>query len=97
MLEEAYGDEMNDPNKFLWFNRFFEGNEQVKDESRSGAPSSVRNEENLEEVRMQVLQDQQFHVSSLQLFNSLATLAFALPQHFPHFSHCLVPQIWIHP
>ena len=57
MLEEAYGDEMNDPNKFLWFNRFFEGNEQVKDESRSGAPSSVRNEENVEEVRMQMLQD----------------------------------------
>ena len=58
MLQEAYGNErMIQTSFYKWFNRFFEGDEQVKDESRSGAPSSVRNEENVEEVRMQVLQD----------------------------------------
>ena len=58
MLQEDYGDEiMSQPSFYRWFNRVFEGNELVKDEPRSRAPSSARNEENVEEVRMQGLQD----------------------------------------
>ena len=42
---------------YLWFNRFSEGNEQVEDEIRSGAPKSKHKEENIGEVQRLVMQD----------------------------------------
>ena len=35
---------------YLWINRFSEGNEQVEDEPRSGAPKHAHKEENIQEV-----------------------------------------------
>ena len=45
LLQGAYGDEqMSLASFYRRFNRFSETNEQVEDETRSGAPKSVRTE-----------------------------------------------------
>ena len=63
MLKEAYGDEqMRKASFYWWFNRFSDGNEQVEDEPRSGAPNSARKEENIEEVRRLVMQNRRITV-----------------------------------
>ncbi|XP_045118427.1 protein GVQW3-like [Portunus trituberculatus] len=63
LLKEAYGDErMSQASFYRWFNRFSEGNEQVEDEPRSGAPKSARKEENIEEVQRLVMQDRRISV-----------------------------------
>ena len=59
LLKEAYGDErMSQASFYRWFNRFSEGNEQVKDKPRSGALKIAHKEENIEEVQRLVMQDQ---------------------------------------
>lgn len=63
MLKEAYGDEqMSQATFYRWFKRFSEGNEEVEDEPRSGAPKSARKEENIEEVQRLVMQDRRMSV-----------------------------------
>ena len=63
MLKDAYGDEQTSKATFYrWFNRFSEGNEQVEDEPRSGAPKNARKEENIQEVEKLVLKDCQSSV-----------------------------------
>ncbi|XP_068235595.1 protein GVQW3-like [Palaemon carinicauda] len=63
MLKEAYGDEqMSQASFYRWFNRFSEGNEQVEDEPRSGAPNCARKEENINEVLRLVMQDRRITV-----------------------------------
>ena len=47
---------------YRWFNRFSEGNEQVEDEPRSGAPKNARKEENIQEVEKLVLKDRRSSV-----------------------------------
>ena len=43
ILKEANGDEqMSKASFYRWFNRFFDGNEQVEDEPKSGAASGHR-------------------------------------------------------
>ena len=47
-LKEAYGDvQMSQATFYRWFKRLSEGNEEVEDEPRSGAPKSARKEENM--------------------------------------------------
>ena len=53
---------MSQANFYRWFNRFFEGNELVKDEPRSGAPKSALKEENIQEVQRLVVQDRRMSV-----------------------------------
>ncbi|XP_064111478.1 protein GVQW3-like [Macrobrachium nipponense] len=66
MLKEAYGDEqMSQASFYHWFNRFSDGNEQVEDEPRSGAPKSARKGVNIEEVQRLVMQDCQISVRML--------------------------------
>ncbi|XP_066963193.1 histone-lysine N-methyltransferase SETMAR-like [Macrobrachium rosenbergii] len=66
MLKEAYGDEqMSQVSFYQWFNRFSDGNEQVEDEPRSGAPKSACKEENIEEVQRLVMQDRRISVRML--------------------------------
>ncbi|XP_068224425.1 protein GVQW3-like [Palaemon carinicauda] len=60
---EAYGDEQLSQASFhWWFNRFSEGNEQVEDEPRSGAPKSAHKEENIEKMQRLLLQDHRIYV-----------------------------------
>ena len=66
MLQEAYVDEqMSQASFYLWLNRFSEGNEQVEDEIRSGAPKTARTEENIEEVQRLVMQDRWISVEMI--------------------------------
>ena len=52
MLEEVHRDkQMTQQSFYWWFNKFFEGNEQVENEPRSRAPKSGRKEENIEGVQ----------------------------------------------
>ena len=63
MLKEAYGDEqMSQASFYRWFNRFSDGNEQVENERRSGAPQTARKKKNIQEVEKVVMQDCQLSV-----------------------------------
>jgi hypothetical protein len=47
MLTEAYGtDAMKKPSVFEWHKRFKEGQEDVKDDERTGRPKTHRTDEN---------------------------------------------------
>ncbi|XP_076058511.1 protein GVQW3-like [Oratosquilla oratoria] len=62
MLREAYEDEqMSQTSFYRWFNRFSEGNEQVEDELRPGAPKCACKEENIAEVQ-RLVQDRRISV-----------------------------------
>ena len=47
---------------YRWFNSYSEGNEQVEDEPRSGAPKNARKEENIQKVEKLVLRDRRSSV-----------------------------------
>ena len=58
LINKAYGSAaMSRANVYRWYARFRDGREDVKDDARSGLPSSARVEENVESVRRQVTED----------------------------------------
>ena len=55
LLQEVYGDNtMSRIRLFEWHRRFKEGREEVKDDHRSGRPSTSRTDENVERVIQKV-------------------------------------------
>ena len=49
---KAYGSAvMSRANVYRWYARFRDGREDVKDDARSGRPSTTRTDENVESVR----------------------------------------------
>ena len=59
MIQQAFGDEALSQTEIKeWFNCFKSGRMSVESETRSGRPSTIRNEEVIEKVRQIVLEDQ---------------------------------------
>ncbi|KAG5337990.1 MOS1T transposase, partial [Acromyrmex heyeri] len=57
-LKQVYGDNsLKEPTVNKWLKRFREGREDVKDDQRSGRPSTSTSEENVERIRGCVLND----------------------------------------
>jgi len=55
LLKKVYGDDtMSRTRLFYWHRRFKERREEVKDDHRSGRPSTSRTEENIQQVRKYV-------------------------------------------
>jgi hypothetical protein len=62
-LKRAYGDEvLSIAQVFRWHKAFKEGRENVEDEHRSGRPSTVKSDENVERVRSLVATDRRLTV-----------------------------------
>lgn len=62
-LQEVYGDNsLKEPTVNKWLKRFREGREDVKDDQRSGRPSTSSSEENVERIRGCVLKDRRLTV-----------------------------------
>jgi len=62
-LQQAYGDAaLSRAQVFKWFKAFSEGRESVEDESRSGRPSTSRNDENVVRIRDLVRSDRRLTV-----------------------------------
>jgi hypothetical protein len=62
-LKRAYGDEVSSKAQvFRWRKSFKEGRENVEDEHRSGRPSTVKSDENVERVRSLVAADRRLTV-----------------------------------
>ncbi|RLU25678.1 hypothetical protein DMN91_001835 [Ooceraea biroi] len=62
-LQQAYGDAaLSRAQVFKWFKVFSEGRESVEDESRSGKPSTSRNDENVKRIRDLVRSDRRLTV-----------------------------------
>ena len=62
-LQEAYGEEcLSRAQTFRWFKDFSEGRTSVDDVSRSGRPSTSRNDENVERVRDLIRSDRRLTV-----------------------------------
>ena len=63
LLQEVYGDDiMSRTRLFEWHRRFKEGREEVKDNHRSGRPSTSRTDENVEHVRQKARSDRRLTV-----------------------------------
>ena len=63
LLQDVYGDDaMSRTRVFEWHRRFKEGRDDVKDDPRSGIPSTSTTEENVEIVRQKVLGDRRLTV-----------------------------------
>ena len=63
LLQEVYGDDtMSKTRLFEWHSRFKEGREEVKDDHRSGKPSTSSTDENVERVRQKVRSDRRLTV-----------------------------------
>ena len=66
VLQEVYGDDtMSRTRLFEWHRRFEEGREEVKDDHRSGRPSTSRTDENFERVRQKVRSDRRLTVKMI--------------------------------
>jgi len=51
LINKAYGSAaMSCANVYLWYARFRDGREDVKDDARNGCPSTARTDENVESV-----------------------------------------------
>jgi len=51
LINKAYGSAaMSRANVYRWYARFQDGRENVKDDARSGRPSTARTDENVESV-----------------------------------------------
>ncbi|XP_026829836.1 protein GVQW3-like [Ooceraea biroi] len=62
-LQQAYSDAaLSRAQVFKWFKAFSEGRESVEDESRSGRPSTSRNDENVKRIRDLVRSDRRLTV-----------------------------------
>jgi len=58
LINKAYGNAaMFRANVYRWYARFQDGREDVKDDARSGRPSTARTDENLESVRHLLTED----------------------------------------
>lgn len=69
-LQQAYGDAaLSRDQVFKWFKAFSEGRELVEDESRSGRPSTSRNDENVERIRDLVRSDRRLTVRLIAELN----------------------------
>src|SRR5215475_9686622 len=63
MLQQVYGeDALNERTVFKWVQRFREGREDPKDDSRSGRPSTSSGKENIDRVHSIVLSDRRLTV-----------------------------------
>jgi hypothetical protein len=66
LLRDAYGDEaLSRARVFAWHRRFVSGRVSVEDDTRSGQPSSSRNEDNVVHIRVMVQDDRTVIVSTL--------------------------------
>lgn len=62
-LKQAYGDgALSKVQVFKWFKTFSNGRESVKGESRSGRPSTSRNDENVKRIETLVRSDRRLTV-----------------------------------
>jgi len=66
LLHDAYGDEaLPRARVFEWHRRFVSGRVSVEDDTRSGRPSSSRNEDNVVRIRDMVREDRTVRVRML--------------------------------
>ena len=62
-LKQAYGEHaLSRSQVFKWYKAFSEGRESVKDEPRSGRPSTSKMDNNVEKVQALVLSDRRLTV-----------------------------------
>ena len=58
LINKAYGSTaMSRANVYWWYARFRDGREDVKDDARSGRPSTARTDKNVESVRRLLTED----------------------------------------
>jgi len=66
LLRDAYGDEaLSRARVFEWHRRFVLGRVSVEDDTRSGRPSSLRNEDNVVRIRDMIMKDRTVTVRML--------------------------------
>lgn len=62
-LQQAYGDAaLSRAQVFRWFKEFSEGRESIEDDLRSGRPTTAKNDENVERIRLLVRSDRRLTV-----------------------------------
>jgi len=63
-LQQAYGDAvLSRAQVFKWFKTFSESRESVEDEFRSGRPSTLKNDKNVERIRDLMRSDRRLRLS----------------------------------
>jgi transposase len=68
LLQKAYGsDSLSRSMTFVWFKRFREGRESLKDDERSGRPTTSRNEQTIGKVQQLVMQDRHITLRMLSV------------------------------
>jgi len=66
MLQEAFKEQaLSRARVFEWFSRFKKGDLSIEDESRSGRPSSSRNDENIAKIREKLNEDRHYTIDEL--------------------------------
>jgi len=88
-LQQIYGDAaLSRAQVFKWFKTFSEGWESVEDESRSGRPSTSRNDENVERIRDLVRSDRRLTVRLIADEIKAAVTAQLKVIQVSEFQHC---------
>lgn len=66
MLQKCYGDNtLSKTTTNEWYLRFERGRDEIKDDHRSGRPSTSRNEENIEKVRSMLTENKKLTITEL--------------------------------
>ena len=66
LINKAYGSAaMSHGNVYRWYARFRDGREDVKDDARSGRPSTTRTDKNVESVRRLLTEDRRTTVQMI--------------------------------
>ena len=62
LISKAYGSAaVSRANVYLWYAPFQDRRENMKDDARSGCPSTARTDENMESVRRLLTEDRRYH------------------------------------